>query len=83
MVDALAKLRTPTPEASPLLLAIMAHLAQGLELRPLLPALHLNLLSTPPSQLIKLANAIKVSLPPAVPEAATLPHTTANTSRTF
>lgn len=59
-VDALAKLRTPTPEAAPLLLAVMAHLAQGLDLRPLRPALHLNLLSTPPSQLIKLASAIKV-----------------------
>lgn len=63
MVDALAKLRTPTPEASPLLLAVMAHLAQGLELRPSRPALHLNLRSTPPSQLIKLANAIKVPVP--------------------
>lgn len=60
VVDALAKLRTPTPEAAPLLLSVMAHLAQGLELRPLRPALHLNLLSTPPSQLIKLASAIKV-----------------------
>lgn len=68
VVDALAKLRTPTPEASPLLLAVMAHLAQGLDLRPQRPALHLNLLGTPPSQLIKLANAIKVR--PRPPEHA-------------
>eukprot|EP00892_Ulva_mutabilis_P007220 jgi/Ulvmu1/4870/UM020_0156.1 len=63
VVDALAKLRTPTPEAAPLLLAIMAHLASGLELRPLRPALRHNLLSTPPSQLIKLATAIKGFMP--------------------
>jgi hypothetical protein len=54
------KLRTPTPEATPLLLGIMAHLSEGISIRPTKPALRANILSTPPSQLIKLAVALKV-----------------------
>jgi hypothetical protein len=61
VVDGLYKLGVPTPQATPLLLAIMSHLTDGLDIRPIKPALHANIVSTPPSQLIKLAMALRVS----------------------
>jgi hypothetical protein len=60
VMDGLYKLGVPTPDAMPLLLAIMSHLMDGLDIRPRKPALHANIISTPPSQLIKLAVALKV-----------------------
>lgn len=59
VVDGLVKLRAPTTEVAPLLLSMMAHLTEGLDIRPTKPALHMHLLTTPPSQLLKLAHGIK------------------------
>lgn len=60
IADGLAKLHAPTPEVAPLLLSMMAHLSEGLDIRPTKPALHMNIMTTPPSQLLKLAHSIKV-----------------------
>lgn len=63
MVNGLAKMQTPTREATPLLLSMMTHLSDGLALEPANEQLHADILASPVAHLGSLLASLRVRSP--------------------